>query len=87
MEPGHLSHIHSVDVIGAEDGDQIRRMALDEPQILEHGVRRSLVPLWALVHLGRDDGNELIRQNRREHPGLVGVFDQRLGLVLHQQVD
>ena len=37
--------IHLVDVVAGQDEDELRRAVLDEVEVLEHGVRRSAVPV------------------------------------------
>jgi hypothetical protein len=40
-----------------------------------------------LPHLRRNDGDELLGKDRREHPGTADMLDQRLRLVLDQKID
>jgi hypothetical protein len=88
VEVDHLAHVHAVDVIGAEDGDHVRRVALDEVDVLEDGVGGALEPLrTAAAHLRRHDGDELAGVGIGISPGLGDVLDQRLRLVLNHHVD
>ena len=41
MEVDHLAHVHLVDVVGAEDRDEVRGLVIDEVEVLVHG------DLWA----------------------------------------
>jgi hypothetical protein len=74
-------------MVGPEDQDHLRVLVLDERQILAHRVGGAAEPIRAHRHLGRHHGDELIREQRGDGPGLADMFDQRLGLVLHQQID
>ena len=87
MEMHHLAHIHAVNVVGAEDGDQGRVVLDNQVAILEHGVGGALEPFRALAHLRRHDADELARDDVGQHPGAADMLDQRLRLVLHQQVN
>jgi hypothetical protein len=87
VEVHHLLDVHPVDVIGTEDDDVVRGVLLDQIDVLVHGVGGALEPGLAVAHLRRHHGDELVLQQRRDGPGLAHVLDQRLGLVLHQQVD
>ena len=64
-----------------------RARGLDQVDVLVHRVGRALEPLRAVAHLRRHDGDEVLRHERRERPAVADVLDQRLRLVLHQQVD
>ena len=87
MEIDHLLDVHAVDVIGAEHQHQIRAVLPDQVDVLVHRIRRALEPFLPAPHLRRHHGDEMFLQQRRQHPGLAHVFDQRLRLVLHQQID
>jgi len=87
MEVEHLTDVHPVDVVRAEDGHDVRMMIVDEIEVLIDRVCGPLKPLRALAHLRRNHGDELIGKNRRKCPGTIDVFDQGLRLVLHHQID
>ena len=87
MEVHHLPDVHPVHVVGTEHGHQIGMMVVDEIEVLIDGIGGALKPLRSFAHLRRHDGNELVGKNRRERPGAVDMLDQRLRLVLHQQID
>jgi len=87
VEIDHLPHVHAVDVIRSENGDDVGRMAFDQVDVLEDGVGGSLEPLRPLAHLRRHDGDETAGVRGRTAPGLGDVLDQRLRLVLHHHVD
>jgi hypothetical protein len=75
----------AVDVIRAEYGDQLGTEVADEVQVLEDGVRRALVPgLPARICGG--DGDERLGEPAADAPGPAHVLDQRLRLVLHEDV-
>ncbi len=87
MEGEHLVHVHPVDVIGAEDGDDVGVEVVDQVQVLEHRVGGAPVPRGAHSHLRRHDRHEEVREHAARAPGQPQVLDQRLGLVLHEDVE
>jgi hypothetical protein len=87
VEGDHLANVHSVNMVGAKHNHQVRRMPLDQSQVLINGVRSPLKPLRALAHLRRDHGDELLGEDGRQDPGAADVLDQRLRLVLDQEVN
>lgn len=82
VEFDHLAHIHSINVVGTKHNDKIRRMFLDESQVLIDGVGSPLEPLRTLAHLRRHHRDELLREDRCQPPGAADVLDQRLRLVI-----
>jgi len=87
VELDHVAEVHAVDVVGAEDRDQLGAEVADQVEILEDGVGRAPVPALATAHLRRDDGDERLRQPAADAPGAAHVLDERLRLVLHQHVE
>ncbi len=61
MELDHVADVHPVDVIGPEDGDDVRIGLLDQVDVLINGVGRALVPGLARgAHLRGNGDDELI---------------------------
>ncbi len=87
VEIDHLAHVHAVDVVRAEHRDDVGLEGFDQVDVLVHRIRRALEPFRAVVHLGRHHGDEMLWNEARHRPGLADVLDQRLRLVLHQQID
>ena len=75
MERQHLPDVHAIDVIGAEDGHQVRREVQQQVEVLVDGVGSALVPRLAPPHLRRHDDHEVIRQPTQP-PGVAQVLDQ-----------
>jgi hypothetical protein len=86
VEIDHLADVHAVDVVGAEDRDDVRIGLAHEVQVLAHGVRGAPVPALAPLHLGGDGADELVAQHRAEPPG-VRMCRQGLRLELGQHVE
>jgi hypothetical protein len=59
----------------------------DQVEVLEHRVRRTLVPVFADLLLGRQDVDELVEAAVEEAPSALQVLDQALGLVLGGDAD
>lgn len=79
VEPGHLAHVHAVDVIGGENRDRVRLMPHDEPEVAEDRVGGAAV-------------RSLRARQQRVHrpvgaPGAPQVLEKRIGLVLREHVD
>jgi hypothetical protein len=87
MKREHLTNVHPVHVVRAEDGDHVGIVLLDEIQVLVDRVRRALKPFRAFAHLRRNDGDEVARNHRRKRPRPVHVLDERLRFVLDEQID
>ena len=87
VKADHLVYVHAVDVVGSEHQDQLRMLILDQVEVLADRVRGALEPAMSLQHLGGHHGDELVRKQGRDGPGVADVLDQRLGLVLHQQIN
>jgi hypothetical protein len=82
----HLAHIHLVDVVAAEDGDQLRVLVGDDVLTLEDRVRRALEPGEPGPLLRRDGLDELV-EDRREAPDARDVLLEGRALVLRQHLD
>ncbi len=88
MELDHLPDIHPVDVIGAEQHDQIGLGLLDQVGVLEDGVGRAAVPrLTRRAHLRRHRNDELLLKQSAELPAVAQVLKQRLAPELDQNID
>jgi hypothetical protein len=71
----HAGDVHAVDVVGAEDGNQVRVGLLDEVDVLKDGVGRSLVPGFISgAHLRRHRDDELVFEEAAELPALAQVL-------------
>ena len=82
----HLLDVHPVDVIRAENRDEVRLGVVDEIEILNR-VRRALVPQLAHPHLRRHRNDEVIGVDPAELPSILEMLDERLRAPLHQHVD
>ena len=83
----HLAHVHAIDMVGTKHHDEVRRKLFDQPQVLIDGIGSALEPFRSLAHLRWNHRDELLGEDRRQQPGTTDVLDQRLRLVLDQQVD
>ena len=86
MEIQHLTDIHLIDVITAEDTDVVRRAELDETKILIDGIGRTVIPALPHPHLGRDWIDESAGDTG-QIPPFFHMQVERLGLELGQNVD
>jgi hypothetical protein len=88
VEVDHAGDVHAVDVIGPEDGHHVRVGLLDEVDVLQDGVGRTLVPCFALrTHLRRHRDDEVGLQDSAELPSLAQMLEQRLAAELGEHVD
>ena len=87
MELDHLLHVHPVDMVGAEDRDQVRAVVVEQVEVLKDGVGGTLVPALAHPHLGRDGSDELVVQDPSELPSVLEMLDKRLRAPLNQHVN
>ena len=78
MEVEHLIDVHPVDVVGAEDRDDVGAEVVDEVQVLQDRVRRAAIPRGAEAHLRRHHGDEGVGENAGGPPGQPQMLDQRL---------
>jgi hypothetical protein len=84
----HALDVHPVDVVGAEDRDQVRIGLLDQVGVLIDRVRGAPVPgLARRPHLGRHRDDEVVLEQAAELPALGQVLEQRLALELGEHVD
>ncbi len=83
----HLAEIHPINMIRPQNGYPLRRVALDQADILKYRVCRPLKPLFALHHLRRHNADKLTGKGARESPGLADMLNQRLRFVLHEQIN
>ena len=83
----HLLDVHPVDVVRAEDRDQVRLGIVDKIEILKNRVGGALVPQLAHPHLGRHRDDEVIGQHPAELPSVLEMLDQRLRAPLDEHVD
>ena len=86
MELYHLTDIHLVDVIAAEDADVIRGAQLHKTQVLIDSIGGTVVPTFAHPHLGRD-GVDKPPRDTGQVPPLFHVQIEGLGFELGQYID
>ena len=86
VEVRHLTDVHLVDVVGAEDQDGVGAEFVDQMKVLKHRVGGPPVPLLPGAHLRRDHGDELT-EGAAGPPGPLHVLRQRLRFVLGQDVN
>jgi hypothetical protein len=82
----HLARVHAVDVVGAEDGDVVGPLVVEQVEVLVDGVGRAREPVRPAAHLGRD-GRHVVAEQRRQPPGRGDVAVQRVALVLGENHD
>ena len=82
----HLARIHAVDVVGTEHAHDVGAFVGDQVEVLVDRIGRTLEPLRAAAHLGRDRGHVVVEQ-RREPPRLADVTVEAVALVLREHDD
>ena len=82
----HLADVHAVDVVGAEDDDDVRPLVVDQVQALEDRVGAAGVPARAEPLLRRHRG-DVVAEQLRHPPGLRDVPVEAVALVLRQDGD
>ena len=88
MKVDHMGEIHAIDMVRAEDGDDVRLGLLDQVDVLIDGVRRSLIPgFTGRAHLGGDGNDELIFQQTAHLPAFVEMLQKALAAKLRQNVN
>ena len=88
MKINHAGDVHAIDVVGAENRNQVRVGLLDEVNVLKDGIGGSLVPGFVLrPHLCRDVDDEMTLQQSAELPSLAQMLEQRLAAELGEHVD
>ena len=83
MRVEHLAEVHAVDVIRADDDDDVGLLVPDEVEALQDGVGRAAEPPLAEALLGRDRRHIRVQQ-RRHPPRLRHVPVEAVRLVLGQ---
>ncbi len=86
VEGQHLADVHPVDVVGAEDGHDVRGEVVDQVQVLQHGIGRAPVPRLARPLLRGHHRDEGVGEDARRAPGHAQVLDEALRSVLHEHV-
>jgi hypothetical protein len=81
MELKHVSYVHPVDVISAEDADRVRPTVLYVVQVLIDRIRASLVPGIPSAHLRGDRIYELVK-NVRKVPAELQMSQEGIGFEL-----
>ena len=87
MEGGHLPHVHAVDVVGGEHRDGVRRVRLQELQVLVHRVGSAFVLSAQSVRARQQYLDGAARPGEPGCPRRLDVRDQRRRLVLGEHVD
>ena len=89
VEIHHLTHVHPVDVISAEHGQQIRLEVFDQMRVLVDRIRRSAVPCAVFrLHLGGHGNDEASAHlGAGDVPAVDDVFHQTLRFELGQNKD
>jgi hypothetical protein len=83
----HRRVVHLVDVIPGEHQHVLRRMRVDDVEILQHGVGRAHVPRAIHALLRRQHFEELAEIRVEETPAALQVLDQAVRLVLRRNAD
>ena len=84
----HPLVVHLVDVVAGEHDDVLRRVAVDDVDVLEHGVGGARVPLVLGDALARrQDVEALVAHRLQEVPAALQVADQAVRLVLRGHRD
>src|SRR5262245_18993555 len=87
MLVNHLTDVHPVDMVCAENRHKSWSVSLDQIQVLINRVGGTLIPILAHAHLGRHRRDEVIPQKIGRSPPLFQMFQHRLGFELGQDVD
>jgi hypothetical protein len=82
----HLRRVHPVDVVGAEDDDDVRPRVVDQVETLEDRVRAAGVPAGAEALL-RGHRGDVVPEHLREPPGRGDVPVEAVALVLGEHRD
>ncbi len=84
----HRLVVHLVDVVAGEQDDVLRGVALDDVDVLIHGVGRAGIPGgFADALAGGQDVEALVALGPEEVPAALQVADQRVRLVLRGHAD
>src|SRR5262245_44742385 len=87
MLVNHLTDVHPVDMVGAENSHKPWSVSLDQIQVLINRVGSTLIPILAHAHLGRNRCDEVISQKISGSPPLLQMLQQRLRFELCQNVN
>lgn len=88
MKLHHTLDIHSVNVVGPEDGHCAFVEVIDQVKVLEDCVRCPAVPaLFSSLPFCRGWDDELVFQQTAELPTVTQVFQERLASVLNHHID
>ena len=82
----HLREVHPVDVVGADDHDDVGLLVVDQVQGLVDRVGAAEVPVLADPLLRRHRG-DVVAEHRRHPPGLRDVPVEAVRLVLREHDD
>jgi hypothetical protein len=75
MKIDHLPYIHTVYVVGPEDGHKSGLMLAKKVQVLKNGVGGALEPVRTIPHLRGNDRYEVGMHYSRENPVFTYIFD------------
>src|SRR5215468_9165249 len=87
MLVNHLTDVHPVDMVCAENSHKPWSVSLDQIQVLINRVGSTLIPILAHAHLGRHWCDEVIPQKISGSPALFQMLQQGLCFELGQNVD
>ncbi len=87
MHHEHLGIVHGVDVVAAQYHDIVGCVTVHDVDVLEQGVCRTQIPVLGHALLGGQYLHEFTDLGPQETPGTLQVTDQRMGLVLGEDVD
>jgi len=88
VRPQHLAVVHLVDVVAGQDDDVRRAQAVEDVEVLEHGVGGAAVPVLLVdALLGREEVDELAHLAAQEAPAALQVAQQAVRLVLGEHGD
>ena len=82
----HLADIHAIDMVGAENRNQLGIVPLDQKQILVTRVGGALVPIGAEAHLRRHRRDKVIAEEVGGAPAAIEMFEQGLRSELGENI-
>ena len=74
MKLDHLLQVHAVNMVSAEDGDDVEVAILYQVDVLVNGICCAPVPTVPCALLCGDRKNEVITQDGTEPPAFLQVF-------------
>ena len=74
MKLDHLLQVHAVNMVSAEDGDDVEVAILYQVDVLVNGICRAPVPAVPCALLRGDRENEVVTQDGTEPPAFLQVF-------------